>query len=218
MKYIALDIGNVLCLVDGKSFIDLVSETFNVSIQDAQYFLKRFQRLHDLGYTTMESELKERFGVKSQVTIDKVVSAWNDSIIPYTPILDKFNELRAKHNLQVALVSNIGVEHAIMMEEKLKHDGFFPGAIKHFSCDVGARKPSMIYYQSFLWQYPEFQGCIYVDDLQENLDAGEKFGFKPFKFDLNEPNVDEKIKELEELIINSGRPGVPGKTKNSRWH
>jgi FMN phosphatase YigB (HAD superfamily) len=215
MKFIALDIGNVLCLVKTQPFIDFLSETFNISTQDAVYFLKRFQRIHDLGYTTMESELREKFGTKSEVTINKVVSAWNDAIIPYTPILDKFNELREKHNLQVALLSNIGVEHAIMMEEKLKHEGFFPNVIKHFSCDVGARKPSMIYYQSFLLEHPNFEGCIYVDDLQENLDAGAKFKFKPFKFDLNEPDVEGKIKELEALIINSGRPG---KAKNSRWH
>lgn len=203
MKYIALDIGNVLCTVSTQPFINLLSETFNVTVQEASYFLKRFQRIHDLGYTTMEDELKEKFNVKSQVTISKVVNAWNDSVTPYTPILDKFNQMREDHGLQVALVSNIGVEHALMMEEKLQHDGFFPGAIKHFSCDVGARKPSMIYYQSFLWQHPEFKGCVYVDDLQENLNTGAQFGFIPFRFDLNEPNVDDKIKEIEELVMST---------------
>lgn len=62
----------------------------------------------------------------------------------------------------------------------------------------------MIYYQSFLWQYPEFKGCLYVDDLQENLNTGEKFGFKPYKLDLSEPiGIDEKILEIESLIINN---------------
>ncbi len=202
MKYIALDIGNVLCEVKMTEFIDQLSETFNVSTEEAQYFLKRFQRIHDLGYTTMEDELKEKFGVKSQVVIKKLVSAWNDAIVPFTPILDAFNVLREHHGLQVALLSNIGVEHALMMEEKLKHDGFFPGAVKHFSCDVGARKPSMIFYQSFLWQHPEFTGCLYVDDLQENLNSGAKFGFKPFRFDLSESGSDSKIREIERLIVN----------------
>lgn len=202
MKYICLDIGNVLCTVDMEVFIKDLSETFNTTKQEAQYFLKRFQRIHDLGYTTMEDELKERFGAKSEYTISRLVNVWNGSVAPFIPILDSFNSLRAKHNLQVALLSNIGVEHAAMMEDKLKHDGFFPGAIKHFSCDVGARKPSMIYYQSFLTMYPEFKGSLYVDDLQENLDVGEKMGLKPFKFDLTQPNVDDKIKEIEGLIIN----------------
>jgi FMN phosphatase YigB (HAD superfamily) len=203
MKYIALDIGNVLCTVSMRPLLELLSEEFNITLQESQYFLKRFQRIHDLGYTTMEDELKEKFNVKSEVLIKKIASVWNDSITPYTPILDSFNKLRDKHQLKVALLSNIGIEHAEMMEEKLKHDGFFPDAIKHFSCDVGARKPSMIFYQSFLIAYPEFQQCLYVDDLQENLNSGARFGFKPFKFDLNEPNVNDKIKEIENLIINN---------------
>lgn len=214
MKYIALDIGNVLCNVDMTFFIEDLSQTFNVSIQEATYFLRRFQRIHDLGYTTMADELKEKFGIKSEVTIERLVKKWNSAVTPFTMILEMFNDLRDKHQLQVALLSNIGIEHAIMMEETLNHGGFFPGAIKHFSCDVGARKPSMIYYQSFLWQYPKFKGCLYVDDLQENLDAGAKFGFIPFQFDLTKPGVDGKIKEIEQLIINSTAP----KEKNSRWH
>ena len=204
MKYICLDIGNVLCSVDMQPFVESLSEIFNISVHDAQRFLKRFQRIHDLGYTTMEDELREKFGIKSQVTIEKLVSSWNNAVTPYTPILIKLNELTKAHGLQVAILSNIGVEHASMMEHKLDHEGFFTGAIKHFSCDVGARKPSMIYYQSFLWQYPDFKGCLYVDDLQENLDTGAKFGFKPFRFDLCEPlTVNDKIDEIEQIIINA---------------
>lgn len=212
MNYIALDIGNVLCTVYTQPFIEYLSETFNVPLHEAQYFLKRFQRIHDLGYTTMEDELKEKFGARSQITIKKIVQAWNDSVVPYEPILDIFNDMRLRHGLKVALLSNIGVEHAEMMKEKLKHDGFLADSVKHFSCDVGARKPSSIYYQSFLLQYPNFQGCLYIDDLDENLEVGAKFGFKPFKFDLTGPDVNQKIYEIEQLIINTPKP------KNSRRH
>lgn len=203
MKYIALDIGSVLCNVIPEPFLENLSETFNITIAEANRFLKRFQQIHDLGYTTMADELKDTFEVKSPVIITRLVNAWNDSIIPYIPILDRLNHLRIKENLQVALVSNIGLEHATMMEDKLNHEGFFPGAIKHFSCHVGARKPSMVYYQSFLIQYPQFKGCLYVDDLQDNLDASKQFGFKTFRLSLEEPDVSDKVQELEDLIVNS---------------
>lgn len=212
--YIALDIGNVLCTVSTTPFLENLSETFNVTIPEATRFLKRFQQIHDLGYTTMEDELKDKFGVKSPVTIKRLVAAWNDSVTPCIPIIDKLNHLREKENLQVALLSNIGVEHAAMMEEKLNHGGFFPGAIKHFSCFVGARKPSMVYYQSFLLEYPHFKGCLYVDDLQENLDASLKFGFKTFHMSLELPGVDDKIKEIEKIVMATSKE----KPKNSRWH
>jgi FMN phosphatase YigB (HAD superfamily) len=213
MKFIAVDIGNVLCTVNAQPFLENLSETFNITIQEAQYFLKRFQRIHDLGHTTMEDELREKFNVKSKIIINKMVQSWNNSIMPYVPILNKFNELKSKYDLQVALLSNIGIEHAEMMEEKLKHNGFFSDAIKHFSCDVGIRKPSSIFYQSFILQYPKFKGCLYVDDLEDNLIAGAKFEFKPFKFDLDETlSVSEKILEIEKIIIEE--PII----KNSRWH
>lgn len=203
MKFIALDIGNVLCHVAAEPFLDLLSETFNITIPEAARFLKRFQQIHDLGYTTMEDELKDKFGVKSPVVLKKLVDAWNASVTPNMHILDKLNGLRSKYNLQVALLSNIGVEHAAMMEEKLAHNGFFPDAVKHFSCFVGARKPSMIYYQSFLMQNPEFKGCLYVDDLMENLLASTQFGFQIYKFTLEDPNYEDKVSEIESLVVNS---------------
>lgn len=202
MKYVCLDIGNVLCSVGAVSFLDNLSETFDVSIPEARRFLKRFQQIHDLGYTTMEDELIDHFQVKSPIIIKNLVNAWNDSVTPNTIILDKLNEMRSKHNLQVALLSNIGVEHTAMMEHKLNHDGFFPRAIKHFSCYVGARKPSSIFYQSFILQHPEFKGCLYVDDLQENLEASKEFGFRTFCFSLAEEGYENLIPEIENLVIN----------------
>ncbi len=204
MKYIALDIGNVLCEVHSDSFIREISEMFNVTIPDAGRFLKRFQQLHDLGYTTMADELIDKFDIKSSIIIDKVVNSWNRSVVPNLKILDALCDLsESSHDLQVALLSNIGIEHALMMEEKLSHRNLYPKAIKHFSCYVGARKPSYVFYQSFLLEHPEFKGCLYVDDLKENLDAGAKFGFIPFHFDLKDDNFESKIKDIELFIINS---------------
>lgn len=203
MKYICLDIGNVLCHVSAEPFLNTLSENFNITIPDAARFLKRFQQIHDLGYTTMEDELKDKFNVKSPVIIQKLVQDWNDSVQPNMHIIDKLNGLRFRYNLQVALLSNIGVEHAAMMEEKLARNGFFPGAVKYFSCFVGARKPSSIYYQSFLLQYPDFKGCLYVDDLKENLNASAPFGFNTYHFTLEDPNYEEKVAEIESLVIKS---------------
>jgi FMN phosphatase YigB (HAD superfamily) len=202
MKYICLDIGNVLCHVDMVEFLELASTTFNITEAEAVRFLKRFQRIHDLGYTTMKDELMDQFKLKSEATTRKLVHAWNEAVQPNLDIITKLNELKVSHNLQVALLSNIGPEHAMMMEDRLKHGGFFEGAIKHFSCFVGARKPSMVYYQSFLMQYPQFKGCLYVDDLQENLDASEQFGFKTLRLSLEESGIlDSKILEIESLIV-----------------
>ena len=116
-------------------------------------------------------------------------------------MLFQLNDLRLSHNLQVALLSNIGVEHAAMMNQVLQDGDFFQGAIKHFSCDVGARKPSKLFYQSFLQQHPEFVGSLYVDDLVENLEASRQFGFRTLHMSLEQSDVDLKILQIEILVV-----------------
>jgi FMN phosphatase YigB (HAD superfamily) len=200
MKFICLDIGNVLCDVNEGEFLNCLSYKLNISVFKARRFLKRFQQIHDLGYTTMEDELIDQYSIKSPLILQELVQKWNDCITPNETMLTKLNQLRSQFDLQVALLSNIGVEHAVMMEKKLQLGGFFPGAIKHFSCHVGARKPSMVYYQSFLWQHPQFRGCLYVDDLMDNLNASRQFGFRTFHLSLQEGGVDSKLEEIQSII------------------
>jgi hypothetical protein len=59
----------------------------------------------------------------------------------------------------------------------------------------------MVYYQSFLLQHPEFKGCLYVDDVVDNLNASKAFGFRTFHMSLQEPWVESKIAEIEAIIV-----------------
>jgi FMN phosphatase YigB (HAD superfamily) len=194
MKFIAIDIGNVLVHADMKTFIDNLSDTFNISEVDATRFLRSFQVIHDLGITTMENQLRDRFNCKSDTTIKRLTTCWDDCIYPHITIIDIIHKLMVNHDVKVALLSNIGVEHAIIMEHKLHP--IYDDAIKH----VGARKPTALYYQSFLMQYPEFTGCLYIDDLHDNLDASKNFGFQTFHLDLDEPGSYDKILEIQRLM------------------
>lgn len=200
-KYCCFDIGNVLCEVHTGNFYAELSEVANVTISEADLFIKRFHHLHDLGHTTLSDELKDRFNIKSPIILEKLNRYWNEAVTPNIDILDRLHEFSKAYDIKIALLSNIGTEHAVLMKDKLSHGNLYSKAIKHFSCFVGARKPSSIYYQSFLLQYPEFYGCLYVDDLKENLEMGAKFNFVPFHFDLNEENFKSKFEEIERHII-----------------
>lgn len=202
MKYLCIDIGNVLCEVNMDLFIKSLYEACNISEDDAKSFLRRFQKMHDLGYTTLEEELKEKLGIKSKYTVNKLILDWNETLITYESNINLLNKLSKEYDLKIALLSNVGIEHASIMADKLRFDGFFDSTIKWFSCEVGARKPSTIYYQSFLTAYPEFTGALYIDDLQENLDVGSKLGLNSFKFDLTKSVFEDKIKEIELFITN----------------
>src|SRR5574338_1446190 len=137
MKYVAFDIGNVICHANMNPFIEEISTTFNISLAEAARFLRSFQQIHDLGLTTMESQLRVWFDCKSEVVSQRLIEHWNDSIKPNQKVIESINGM-IDNGIKVALLSNIGVEHAEMMKTKLP--GIYHRAVRHFSCFVGARK------------------------------------------------------------------------------
>lgn len=228
MKYVALDVGNVLVHANFQDFIKKLSKTFNITMGEALYFMNRNQKLHDMGLTQMRDELGDHFKIRSEVLMDELINDWNNVIVADKNVLRLMNALKNKHDLKIALLSNVGSEHLVRMKEVLDFEGFMDGTIGHFSCLVGSRKPHMLFYHTFLELHPEWRGCPYLDDVQDNLDMGAHFGFKPFKFALEEvqhPNNANdtvvrhdskyglKLKEIEKFILDNNKP-----QKNSRWH
>lgn len=184
MNYVCLDVGNVLVHVDFQGFIDKLSKDLNLTLEEAEYFMNRTHALHDMGLTKMSDELRDHFKIKSPIIMNELLGAWNKVIKVEKRMVSKMVHMMDNHQLQVALVSNVGLEHAFIMAKELSYEGFFNRCVKHLSCQVGARKPTKLYYQSFLLQHPEFQGAAYLDDLPENLDMGAQFGFRPYHFSL----------------------------------
>lgn len=209
IHYVCLDVGNVLVHVNFQKFIRALSEQLNITLEEAEYFMNRTHALHDMGLTKMSDELRDHFKIRSPLIMEKLLYSWNSVISPEHHMIAKMNMMMRIDNLQVALLSNVGLEHAVVMGNILGYDNFFNKCVKHLSCHVGARKPNKLYYQSFLLQHPEFRGAAYLDDLQENLDMGAEFGFRPFFFSLQESryhinvydhSADVKLKEIEAFI------------------
>jgi FMN phosphatase YigB (HAD superfamily) len=199
-KYACFDIGNVLCHINFNEFIGTISKTMNITKSDVNYFLGRSQKLHDLGLTDLKSELHDHFNIHSDVIVDDILSQWNMVVNPEKIMFQLLTQL-VKNDVKIALLSNIGYEHSKLLNNIISSYEDLNGIIKHFSCFVGARKPSSIYYQSFLLQHPEFTGCLYVDDLVENLEASKAFGFQTYHFTLEDPNYLEKVEEIEKLVL-----------------
>jgi len=199
-NYLALDIGNVLCKVDIDPFINTIADTFSIFKGEAEVFVKRFQKSHDLGYTNTEEEIRSKFVRASEHQIKIILDAWNNVITTDKEMLTMLNEIKEKYDLVFALLSNIGTEHASLIQSKLDHEGFLDKTVHHFSCEVGARKPSLLYYQSFLIEHPSARQCMYVDDLTENIEVGRKMGFEAVQFDLTGVSADISISELRQKI------------------
>lgn len=204
MKYLALDVGNVLVNVNFKSFVDKISKQVNLPLEEAEYFMSRSHSLHDIGMTTMEHQLREHFSIKSPVIIKELLESWNDVIHPNNQVIDAVLDLVNTHDVKTAIVSNVGLEHSIRMAKILDYGNLFEKSVRHLSCHVGARKPTKLYYQSFLSQYPEFTNCVYVDDLIENLNVAESFGFRTFHFALSEMydyQIAAKLESLKNFVL-----------------
>jgi FMN phosphatase YigB (HAD superfamily) len=201
MKYLAIDIGNVLCYVDFRKLFEAISKHANTTLEEAKYFIQRIQKSHDLGLTDIAAELRDKLHIRSEVIIDIIKYEWEGCITANPYFLGKLDEWQEKYDLKIALLSNIGPEHAEMMKKTLGSYNFYREAIKHFSCQVGARKPNDLFYISFLMSNPEFKNCVYIDDLSENLEASQKFGFKTFQFTLDDAkNYFGKMGELENIV------------------
>ena len=61
MKYCCFDIGNVLCHCSFESLKQLLSKHLNITLSDAEAFVNRNQKLHDLGLTNLSDELRDHF-------------------------------------------------------------------------------------------------------------------------------------------------------------
>lgn len=202
MKYICFDIGNVLCRVDFSNFKNRISKILNIEVREVDYFLGRTQKLHDLGLTNLDDELRDHFKLKSSVIVDDLMQEWRATITMDDLMLKFLNSIFENNwfTNKVALLSNIGFEHSLIVKELLTPQ-IYDKCVKFFSCQVGARKPNFIYYKTFLEMYTEFQGAIYVDDREENVFMGNEFGLQSIVFDLDKLNAKpfDKIKEISKL-------------------
>ena len=201
-KHVALDVGNILVHVNFNTFTEALSKQQNITVEEAGYFMSRSCALHDMGMTKMEHELHDHFKIRSPLIMKDLLECWNKVIVPNTIVIDFFNDLSIQNKIEIALVSNVGLEHAIQMERLLDRGGFFRRATKHLSCQVGARKPTKLYYQSFLAQFPQFKNCAYLDDMHENLEASKQFGFRTYHFNLQKDAVTpEKLQDIKQFIL-----------------
>lgn len=177
---IAFDVGNVLVDVDFKEFFE---EFRKLHIRaDPFRFARDIQAPQDIGVETVSVSLRSRFCLPEEC-ISSLVEAWNISIHPNQEMLDFVQDLRDS-GTEVAILSNMGSEHATYIRENYPH--IFDGNILHLSSEVGARKPTKLYYQSFLMQYPHFRGAIFLDDRHENLVTAKEFGLRGYHFELDE--------------------------------
>lgn len=194
--HVAFDVGEVLCEIDWTEFINEYEAARQYRegqgkkiIGNARQFLQIVQRKQDLDLIN-EDEMLLEWGFPNG-DIDGIVRAWNHAATPNKRMLEAKKSLQ-ESGVKVAILSNMGRTHYNYLQGICPE--MFEGAIRHISCEVGARKPSKLFFQSFLMENPDFKNALFVDDKNDNLEIGKKFGLRPFSFVLSETKLyDEKM-------------------------
>lgn len=224
--FVAFDIGNVLCHFDITKFTSKLSYLTGMSEGESLFFLAFMQKMQDLGITTVSDHLEYKFYAHnlqpnfklSPSNREALLKAWNETLTPSDMMLTFMDKLRGE-GVKIALLSNMGHEHIKHLRNSCPQ--MFEGTVQHISCEVGARKPSKLFFQSFCLDNDEFcrtydedgnredfSGCVYVDDIEENLKVGKKYGFKVYKINLDElvnlPQSKQKMEldKLKTMIFN----------------
>lgn len=171
-KLVAFDIGNVLCHVVFDDFINwLLYEGIVESKEVAEEFLASIQHPQDLGLYNIKQGFRRFYPQIDNKTIQTLHDIWLDVARPSEIMLNVVEEL-IDEGWSVSLLSNIGFDHADYLRHKCN---VFKKCNQHFSCEVGARKPAKLFYQSFLLQYGWSKDVMFFDDRQENIKAAEGY-------------------------------------------
>lgn len=189
-KRVAFDIGNVLCHIDLEGFYDfLVKDNIMTDRQQAEDFIASIQHPQDLGLYNIRQgfyRFNPQLHEQNRSKIQGLYYAWLDIVEPSEEMLGVIDDaLRAGY--EVALLSNIGFDHSSLVRQKCK---VFKHCHQHFSCEVGARKPTQLFYQSFMLQYGWKIGSIFLDDRKENIEAAKPY-FNGMVFDLDDYKNDK---------------------------
>jgi len=192
-RRVAFDIGNVLVHVDLDGFLEfLVQEGIVSDFNRANEFLLGLQAGQDLGLYNIRQGFYRFSSSISKKQLEMIHDKWIDIVTPSEVMLDLVDELIHKHRFHVALLSNIGFDHAKYLRSKCK---IFEDCTQHFSCEVGARKPTKLYYQSFVkeeeWNKPRYYKGLFFDDRSENVQAA--YGhLDAHHFNLDDYESDER--------------------------
>lgn len=176
----AFDIGNVLCRFDTTEFLQEMNRSIHTF--GSYEFLEYLQKFQDVGLLTVRQQLIHQF-VLSESDINRLISLWNETITPNDMMMNFIMNLKDE-GVKIAYLSNMGPEHIEYLRNT--YPEMFKDVVQHISCEVGARKPTKLFFQSFCLDHDEFSGCVYVDDIEENLKTGKQYGFKAYKFDLDQ--------------------------------
>lgn len=118
--------------------------------------------------------------LKLSLSYEEFRDAWNRALDPETILSESFfAQLSAQCRL--ALLSNTDPIHVECLEQHFRFGRLFP--VRIYSCQVGVSKPSPQIYRAALESLGvEAFEALYIDDMQEFVDAAKEMGLDAIRF------------------------------------
>jgi len=201
IKIIIFDIGNVIYKFDNEKFVKKIAE----------HSKKSSDELYDLIYKTDLVKKYESGKITSQefyTTTKKICAieiseenfreAYTNIFTPINETFDLIKKLKSDKNYKLALLSNTSEwDYEIAIEPFIKD--LFEKAI--LSYKVKFIKPEKEIYLHALSELNfKAEECIFIDDLEKNLEPAKRLGINTILY----KNHENLIKELEFLNIEIG--------------
>jgi glucose-1-phosphatase len=195
-KAVIFDIGRVIVRLDLKRAFAPIAAAVRgqanqpaerLSPEDIWRLIRADERWQDwqegrISPTAWHQHMMRRFNFS--LSYAEFRDTWNLVLDP-EPILDEnfFGQLRSRCRL--ALLSNTDPVHVECLERQFAFGRHFP--VRIYSCSVGASKPSPAIYRAALEGLGvRAQDAVYVDDIQEFVDAAREVGLDAIRFENRE--------------------------------
>lgn len=210
MRKFIFDIGNVLFHVNFDLFNKRLND-LNIHFQNTsklKTFVNDIQAHQDLGIVNLDQALRHHLGVDDKF-IPALVEEWNKCLQPNEKMFELFQKIKSSKfyseftliNPRIAIASNMGIDHYNYLTNQ--YPNLFKGVDMFISSKIGARKPSNLFFQSIIIDYPEYKGALFIDDRKENLEIASRY-FQTYHFDLeqlsNSSKLDSALDQLSMTI------------------
>ena len=198
IKCVISDLGNVILTFDSSIFYRQIAESNPYTPEQMAKIVTESSGLLSAFGTGRISpqEFFKAASQKLQVSADfeSFFSAYNDVFTLKPDVVDTLKKLKTKYRL--VLLSNTDVMHFGFIQRKFAEMFFFDDYV--LSYEVGWMKPDPEIYQIALKRTKARAGeCVFIDDLEENIEVAAKMGIHTILF---KPQTDLEA-ELRSLGI-----------------
>ncbi len=183
IKCVISDMGNVLLTFDSSIFYRQISESSPYTPEQMAKIVTESSGLLSAFGTGRISpkeffkEISDRLQVRAD--FESFFSAYNDVFTLKPDVLKTLRQLETKYRL--VLLSNTDVMHFGFIQRKFPEMFFFDDYV--LSYEVGCMKPDPQIYQIALEKAKAEAGeCVFIDDLEENIDVAAKMGIQTILF------------------------------------